>query len=149
MKLLGFIILFSLSGLNQSVDWTIYYDKEHIPESLMKVLQVSFSKDKFNIANPDEKFNGTDAILDMTLPFKKLIFLANQDEDWRLLYKQGGFAAAKFLIQCKISENDSVYNFSISRVPFETETNDSVSKYIEEGRLKPQYVPVIYKSMDN
>ena len=101
-----FFILTILACTNIKKDvWVEYRTKQFIPVLLKKEIS---TKGKFVIANPNEKYNSSDNLID-SLPNKKLKFVANSKNLWRLAYTQGGFGKYNVVIQCRI-EKDSVFD---------------------------------------
>mgnify|MGYP006201124677 FL=1 len=83
----------------KSVNQKVYYTKDSIPSKLLSVLSNHF-KSEFSIANPDEKYNATDMLID-SLPSKQLLFISNEDKNWQMVYQQGGFGKYFVYVECK------------------------------------------------
>jgi hypothetical protein len=89
---------------SQKETWTKYSLKDSIPFPLEKELD-SLSKEKFTIANRDEPFQETDAVLDK-LPWRQLRYLGKSGTVWIMTYKHGGIGLHYHLIICKIIDNN-------------------------------------------
>ena len=99
--------LFTIICCTKSKDsiWLEYKTKDSIPLVLKNVLSL---KSDFKIANPDEKYNSTDFIVD-SLPDKQLKYVAKNKNTWRLAYTQGGFGKYNIVVECRV-EKDSVFD---------------------------------------
>ncbi len=125
---------------NLEENWTVYTTKDSIPELLKETL-ININKGNFWVANPDERFNATDNLID-SLPRQKLSLLSKKGNKWRLTYIQGGFAKYYVFTQFEI-KNDSIYDLQIAESIFILENNDSIDKYLDEKKLKPKNVKSI------
>jgi hypothetical protein len=79
-------------------------EKEHLLEGQFKVIpktediqanvRQAFSKitrePSFAMANPGQKFQVTDFVVDRTLPWRRLAFAGVQDDKWFVHYERGG-----------------------------------------------------------
>jgi len=122
---------------NSEEQWIVYYTKDSIPKLLNDAL-VKLHKGNFKLANPDERFNATDNILD-SLPRQQLRHISKKGDQWRLTYVQGGFGKYNVYVQCEI-KNDSIYNLSAAESLLSLEHNDSIDKYLAGNELIPKYV---------
>ncbi|CAN5275981.1 hypothetical protein BH23BAC2_BH23BAC2_10680 [soil metagenome] len=123
---------------NSEENWTDL-TKDSIPESLNEAL-INFNKGNFELANPNDRYNATDIIVD-SLPRQKLSLLSKKGNKWRLTYVQGGFAKYYVYTQCEI-RNDSVYDLKIAKSVLILENNDSIDKYLSEKKLEPKNVKI-------
>ena len=112
--------------------WREINDKDSIPKELNKVL-VSLNGDK-KIANPNEDFRETDDG-SRKLPTRQLKLLAVKNNDWRMSYLQGGVGTSYFLIECTIKK-DSLYNLRIANSLLNLDNNDSIQKFINQGKIE-------------
>lgn len=124
---------------NSEENWTDLNTKDSIPESLNEAL-INFNKGNFELANPNDRYNATDIIVD-SLPRQKLSLLSKKGNKWRLTYVQGGFAKYYVYTQCEI-RNDSVYDLKIAKSVLILENNDSIDKYLSEKKLEPKNVKI-------
>ena len=143
------LILFSISCKREikkndkpNFKWTEYKSKDSIPKQLIKVLKALNGNEK--IANFNEEYEATDNIEDTLLPTRQLKLLTNKNENWRLVYEQGGIGTSYFYVQCKI-RNDSLYELKIANTLLAIENNDSISKYLKENKLQFQNIKTINK----
>ena len=152
-KIFMCLILFSISCTKKNSEqktipskkvenWINYNTKDSIPKQLKEVLIYINGDSK--IANPKEDFEATDNIMDENLPTRQLRILARKNNEWRLIYKQGGFGTYYVYIGCKI-ENDSLSNLEIGKSLLHLENNDSISKFLKEEKIKLQSIKVKYK----
>ena len=80
-------------------NWTDFNTKDSIPSLLNKTLN-EINKGDFDLANPNERFNATDVILD-SLPRKKMSLLSKKGNKWRLTYIQVGLENIMFTYNVK------------------------------------------------
>ena len=59
------------------------------------------------LADPGQKWNATDVIMDATLPGKRLIWAAIAGEYYVLHYERGGIAHTYHVLAAKLANNDS------------------------------------------
>lgn len=59
------------------------------------------------LADPGEKWNATDAIIDPTLPGKRLIWAAVSGEYYVVHYERGGIAHTFHILVAKLAKNDA------------------------------------------
>ena len=71
----------------KSQHFTIHKGKQEIPSFIKE--QLPFISDR-NIANPDEKFEATDEIMDTSLPTRQLVFLCSSEDIYVVTYGKGG-----------------------------------------------------------
>lgn len=137
MKNLSIILLLLFLGCAKKESakngWREINKRDSIPKQLNKVL-VSINGD-LKIANPNEDFEETDDIGSDNLPTRQLKLLAVKNNDWRLSYLQGGIGTSYFLIECTI-KNDSLYNLKIANSLLDLDDNDSITKFIKQGRIE-------------
>lgn len=131
----AFLLAFCSKNKNALNDvkgsWIEFKTKDSIPLPLIKFLSNEVT---FKIADPHEKYNATDLLID-SLPNKQLVFIAKNKNEWRMSYIQGGFGKYYVLIQCKI-DNDSVYDVKISESLTQIKGNKAVEKLIQENKIK-------------
>lgn len=118
---------------NININWTEFNSKDSIPKQLKYVLQAINGDAK--IADKNEVYEATDNINDTTIPTRQLRMLARKNENWRLVYKQGGIGTYYVYIQCKI-KSDTLYDLKTGNTLLNIENNDSISKFISNKALK-------------
>lgn len=117
-----------------SYEWKEYTSKDSIPELLYLALS-KVTNQSFDIANPNEKWQQTDVIWIDSLPTRQLKFVSNMGNEWRIAYEQGGFGKHYIYAQCRI-ENDTLSHFKATQTILKIINNDSVNKFLSEGKLK-------------
>jgi hypothetical protein len=113
-------------------NWIEFNSKDSIPKQLKYVLQALNGNTK--IADKNEVYEATDNILDTTIPTRELRMLARKNDNWRLVYKQGGIGTYYVYIQCKI-KSDSLHDLKVGNTLLQIENNDSISKFIKQKAL--------------
>jgi len=58
------------------------------------------------MADPGQKFQVTDVVLDRTLPFRRLVFAGTKDDIWFVHYEHGGIAHRYYVIAFKLTQHD-------------------------------------------
>jgi hypothetical protein len=83
---------------------------EGIPANVKRALSKIAREPSFAMANPGQKFQVTDVVLDRTLPWRRLVFAAVQDDKWFLHYERGGYAHSYFVAAFKTdSHGDALF----------------------------------------
>lgn len=123
-------------------EWTTYNSKDSIPKQFFYVLKALNGDEK--IANKNEDYEATDNISDENLPNRQLKLLAKKNNNWRLVYKQGGIGTYYVYIQCKIKK-DSLFELKIAKTLLPIENNDSLSKFIKENRIAFKNIKTVNK----
>lgn len=126
------IIFFSCENNKLSNDWKTFYKVDSIPNTLIKKMS-ELEKINFVIANPDEKINAGDIYSD-SLPNKKLIFISNFNNKWRLVYTQFGFIKYNVFVDCDI-ENDSVIRLSKVKTKYDISSNTIIDSLINHKKI--------------
>src|SRR5690606_3924073 len=85
---------------NSEEQWIVYNTKDSIPKVLNDAL-LHLHKGNFALANPNERYNATDNIID-SLPRQQLSLISKKGEQWRLTYVQGGFGKYNVFVHCEI-----------------------------------------------
>ena len=132
------------ASIKENSNWTLYDSKDAIPAPLNEVLLAINGETK--IANPDEKFEATDNIINDSLPKRQLRLLAQKNNEWRMAYIQGGIGKSYVYLQCEIL-NDSIINLKKGYSFKSLDNNDSIQKYLEEGKLNLQVVKIPIKKL--
>src|SRR2546423_1262662 len=90
-------------------------EKEHLLDGQFKVMsktediladvKQAFSKitrqPSFAMANPAQKFQVTDFVVDSTLPWRRLVFAGAQNDKWFVHYERGGRAHSYYVVAFK------------------------------------------------
>lgn len=141
------LILFSCKKEEKSIrensqNWIEYNSKDSIPKQLYQVLKAINGDEK--IADKDEDYEATDNISDESFPTRQLRLLAKNNDQWRLVYEQGGIGTYMVYIECQI-KNDSLFALRVANTLLAIENNDSITKFIKEKRLELENIKTINK----
>ncbi|MET0946010.1 MAG: hypothetical protein ABWY22_11415, partial [Flavobacterium sp.] len=110
------LILFSCKKEEKSIrknsqNWIEYNSKDSIPKQLYQVLKAINGDEK--IADKDEDYEATDNISDERFPTRQLRLLAKNNDQWRLVYEQGGIGTYMVYIECQIKD-DSLFALRVA-----------------------------------
>ena len=130
----------------EDFDWVILNDKNKIPEQI-KDFFVASEKDELKIANPNEKFNITDAGANNKLPFRQLRLLEKKNQTWRMVYIQGGIGKSYQFYEFKV-QGDTISEIKKGTFFQNIETNDSLEYHLKKGNVKLKSVKFSYKWVD-
>ena len=72
--------------------FTVLVKTEDMPASAKRAFAKITGEPSFSLANPGQKFNATDYIVDGTLPRRRLVFAGNRGDEWFVHYEVGGRA---------------------------------------------------------
>ncbi|MDI1256861.1 MAG: hypothetical protein PSV16_12265 [Flavobacterium sp.] len=122
--------------------WIELNEKDSIPYEILTVLKTLKGNKK--IADRNEAYEATDVIEDTTIPMRQLRLLARKNNDWRLVYIQGGIGNHYVYLECKI-KNDSLYNLKIGESLSDLENNDSITKLLSQNKINLRTVKIINK----
>lgn len=115
----------------------IYYKKNKIPRSLIKVLKIKF-EENFKMANPGKPYRKTDVITvnNIFLPDKQLIFLIKKDNYYGLVFRHGGRGFVTYFVFAEINSK------KIKELWFYTITNkiQDVDEFIQELKAERFYL---------
>ncbi|MGK4568151.1 hypothetical protein [Flavobacterium sp. 3HN19-14] len=124
------------------MNWTELNTKDSIPYQLQIVLNTLYGNRK--LADVNEEFEETDVIEDTSLPMRQLRLLTRKNENWRLIYKQGGVGVHYVYIQCKI-KNDSLYDLKVGESLLDLENNHSVTKLLNQNKINLRSIKTVNK----
>jgi hypothetical protein len=71
---------------------------EDIPANVKQAFSKITRQPSFVMANPGQKFQATDFVLDRTLPWRRLVFSGVQDNNWFVHYERGGIAHSYYVV---------------------------------------------------
>ena len=112
-----------------------------LPPSVREAFARSLKQASFSMANPDEKYQVTDVIVEEGLPDRRLIFAAKSKDYVLLSYEQGGIGHGYHVLLFKISG-------STARMAWRAASYDKTSTLAELGSAirqdKMDDLPAIY-----
>jgi hypothetical protein len=76
-------------------------ETEGIPTNLKQAFSKISREPSFSMANPGEKFQVTDVVLDRALPWRRLVFAGVQGDKWFVHYERGGRAHSYYVVAFK------------------------------------------------
>ncbi|WP_417939520.1 hypothetical protein [Flavobacterium sp. RS13.1] len=120
-------------------NWIEYDSKDSIPKQFFQVLKAINGDEK--IADKDEAYEATDNISDESIPTRQLKLLSKKNDQWRLVYEQGGIGTYNVYIECRI-EKDSLFALKIAKTLLPIENNDSITKFLKEKRIELKDIKV-------
>jgi hypothetical protein len=72
---------------------------EDIPTTVKQAFSKITRQPPFAMANPGQKFQVTDYVVDGTLPWRRLAFAGVQDDKWFVHYERGGYAHSYYVVE--------------------------------------------------
>lgn len=63
---------------------------EAIPANIKQAFSEITRQPSFALANPGQKYQVADVIVDRNLPFRRLVFAGVKDDKWFIRYERGG-----------------------------------------------------------
>jgi hypothetical protein len=70
--------------------FTTVRSTQKMPQSLKLAFAAATGQRQFALANPGQKYQVTDVILEPGLPFRRLMFAGESGKDWFIHYEHGG-----------------------------------------------------------
>jgi hypothetical protein len=87
-------------------DFTTIRTTNDIPKSIKAAFIRITDQKEFAMADPGRPFQVTDAISDESLPWRRLIFAANQNGRWLVHYEKGGIGHSYYMFVFQVRSND-------------------------------------------
>src|SRR5579872_6793848 len=88
---------------------------EAIPANVKNAFCKITREPSFAMANPGETFQADDVVIDRTLPWRRLVFAAAQDDKWFVHYERGGYGHSYYVTAFKLSPHgDSNFEWGCS-----------------------------------
>jgi hypothetical protein len=98
-------------------------EKEHILDSQFKVVSTTEGmpanikqafaditrEPSFALANPGQKYQVTDVVVDRKLPFRRLVFAGVKDHNWLVHYERGGRGHGYYLLVFKVDPHGDAH----------------------------------------
>jgi hypothetical protein len=124
-------------------------EKDHLLDGQFKVIsktediqvnvKQAFSKitrePSFVMANPGQKFQVDDVVVDRTLPWRRLVFAGTQDDKWFVHYERGGFAHSYYVVAFKADPHgDAQFVWGCS-VPDGAKTPEQLRRMVANCQL--------------
>jgi hypothetical protein len=81
---------------------------EDIPANVKQAFSKISRQPSFAMANPGEKFQATDYVIDRTLPWRRLVFAGVLGDAWFLHYERGGLAHSYYVVAFKADSHGDV-----------------------------------------
>jgi hypothetical protein len=82
---------------------------EAIPTNVKQAFSKISRQPSFAMANPGQRFQATDVVLDRTLPFRRLVFAGVQDDRWFVHYEKGGYAHGYYVVAFKVDPHGDAH----------------------------------------
>jgi hypothetical protein len=82
---------------------------EGIPANVKQAFSRIAREPSFAMADPGQKFQVTDVVLDRTLPFRRLVFAGVQDDMWFVHYEKGGYAHGYYVVTFKVDPHGDAH----------------------------------------
>ena len=90
---------------------------EAIPANVKQAFSKIARQPSFAMANPGQKFQATDVVLDRTLPFRRLVFAGAQNDKWFVHYEEGGYVHGYYVVAFKVdSQGDAHFIWGCSGI---------------------------------
>jgi len=98
-------------------------EKEHILDSQFKVVSTTKGmptnikqafaditrEPSFSLANPGQKYQVTDVVIDRKLPFRWLVFAGVKDDNWLVHYERGGRGHGYYLLVFRVDPHGDAH----------------------------------------
>jgi hypothetical protein len=82
---------------------------EAIPTNVKQAFSKISRQPSFAMANPGQRFQATDVVLDRTLPFRRLVFAGVLDDRWFVHYEKGGYAHGYYVVAFKVDPDGDAH----------------------------------------
>ncbi len=117
----------------EKTELTTKNDKAKIPEIILNFLN-SLSND-FSIANPNEKWNATDVIIDKDLPRRKLIYFGEGKNIALMSYYSGGIGKSTKILIFEF-DNEKIIDFWSGNVLVDFDNKNEILEFLKNNTNK-------------
>lgn len=105
-------------------------DKNKIPKFILNFLKSTV--DEFSIANPDEKWNARDIVIDKKIPRIKLIYFGEGKNMLLMTYNVGGIGKSTKILIFKFNK-EKIEDFWSGTVLVDLKNKEEIIKYINQN----------------
>lgn len=105
-------------------------DKNKIPKFISNFLKSTV--DEFSIANPDEKWNASDIVIDKKIPRRKLIYFGEGKNMVLMTYNVGGIGKSTKILIFKFNK-EKIEDFWSGTVLVDLKNKEEIIKYINQN----------------
>lgn len=105
-------------------------DKNKIPKIILNFLKSTV--DEFSIANPDEKWNARDIVIDKKIPRRKLIYFGEGKNMLLMTYNVGGIGKSTKILIFKFNK-EKIEDFCSGTVLVDLKNKEEIIKYINQN----------------
>jgi hypothetical protein len=121
------------SQKNEPLTWMQYSIKDSIPWIITRKLN-ELSESNFELANPNEPFQHSDAIVNDKLPRRQLKFLGKSNNIWIITYMHGGVGLHYHFVICKIANNE-IESFRVGVSLVDLDTITQIEKALTDQKI--------------
>jgi hypothetical protein len=82
---------------------------EGLPANIRQAFSEVTREPSFALANPGEKYQVTDVVIDRSLPFRRLVFAGRRDGDWLVYYERGGRGHGYYVLVFKVDPHGDAH----------------------------------------
>jgi hypothetical protein len=108
---------------------------EAMPATVKQAFAKITAEPSFALANPGQKFQVTDVVVDRALPRRRLIFAGVRGDEWFVHYEIGGYAHSYCVLLFKVDPHDQL-QFVWGGAGFHAAKNlDQLRKMVVAGKF--------------
>jgi len=82
---------------------------EGMPANIKHVFADITGESSFALANPGQKYQVTDVVVDQKLPFRRLVFAGVKDDNWLVHYERGGRGHSYYLLVFRVDPHGDAH----------------------------------------
>lgn len=120
----------------ESSKFKVYYRRQYIHKKIRKQIE-ELADIKFNLANPNEKYQGTDNKTKLFLQTRRLIFVACSNNLWIISYEHGGRGHHLHSIVIKANDKNEIEEICSLDVNGNYTSLNSLFLLLKANKFKP------------
>jgi hypothetical protein len=108
---------------------------EGIPANVKRVFSELTREPSFALANPGQKYQVTDVVVDRNLPFRRLVFAGVKDDKWFVHYERGGRGHGYYVLLFKVDPQGDAHFVWGGSGPNRAKNLEQLRKMVTAGQF--------------
>jgi hypothetical protein len=106
-----------------------------LPTSVKQAFSETTRERSFALANPGQKYQVTDVVVERNLPFRRLVFAGVKDDEWFVHYERGGRGRGYYVLVFKIDPHGDAHLVWGGSGPNGAKNLEQLRKMVAAGQL--------------
>jgi len=108
---------------------------EGMPANVKQAFSEITREPSFALANPGQKYQVTDVVVDRNLPFRRLVFAGVKDDKWFVHYERGGRGHSYYVLVFKVDPHGDAHFVWGGSGPNGAKNLEQLRKMVATGQL--------------